>query len=78
MSEERKELNNQELEQVAGGLFDFNPATMIMTYTHADGSVTEHPILDYKEAWKMSNDLHGQNYREDTILKKMQQAGYIG
>ena len=27
---------------------------------------------------KMSNDLHGQNYREDTILKKMKQAGYIG
>ena len=78
MSEERKELKDRELEQVVGGLFVFNPQTMIMTYTHEDGSVTEHPILKYDEAWKMSNDLHGQNYREDTILKKMKQAGYIG
>lgn len=78
MATERRPLNEQELDQVVGGLFTFNPTTMTMTYTHADGSVTEHPIYNYDAAWKMSNDLHAQNYREDTILKKMIAAGYIG
>ena len=78
MSNERNALNEQELENVVGGLFDFNPNEMIMVYTHADGSQTQHPIYNYDEAWKMSNDLHAQNYREDTILKKMQAAGYVG
>lgn len=78
MSKERKKLSEQELDQIVGGLMNFNPQTMVMTYTHEDGTVTTHPILNYDKAWVMCNDLHAQNYREDTILKKMRAAGYIG
>lgn len=78
MASEKKILNDQEVEQVVGGLMDFNPSTMILTYTHEDNSVTKHPILNYDKAWEMSNQLHAQNYREDTILKKLKSAGYVG
>ncbi len=78
MSEERKNLSDQELKTIVGGLMDFNPRTMIMTYTHDDGSVTMHPILDYDKAWMMSNDLHARSCREDMILEMLQSAGYIG
>ena len=78
MADEKRILTEQELENVTGGLFDFKPKEMIIVYTHEDGTQTQHPIYNYEEAWKMSNNLHAQNYREDTILKKMRAAGYVG
>lgn len=74
---ERRALNDQEIENVNGGFMSFNNQTMILTYEHENGSVTHHKILDYNAAWELSNTLHAQNYREDTILKKMKQKGYI-
>ena len=74
---DRKSIDDEKLEQIVGGMFAFNGNTMTLTYTHADGSVTTHRILDYRNAWTMSNDLHGQNVPEDAILAKMIAAGYI-
>lgn len=74
---ERRALSDQEIENVAGGYMSFNNETMILTYTHEDGSVTTHEILDYNAAWGLSNEMHAQNYREDSILKKMKAKGYI-
>jgi len=71
-------LNEQELEQVVGGFMLFNNQTMILTYTHEDGSVTTHKILNYDKAWELSNTMHAQNYREDSILKKLKKMGYVG
>lgn len=75
---ERRILNDQEVENVTGGFMAYNNQTMILTYTHADGTVTTHPILDYDKAWELSNTMHAQNYREDTILKRLKNKGYIG
>ncbi len=77
MAEERKIINDEALEQVVGGLFSFNGITNIITYTHEDGSVTYHKILDYKKAWTMSNDLHGKNVPEDTILAQLIANKYV-
>lgn len=77
MSIEKNKIADEALEQVVGGLFAFNGLTNTITYTHEDGSVTYHKILDYKKAWTMSNDLHGQNVPEDTILAKLIASGYV-
>lgn len=70
-------VNEQDLDKVVGGLFDWYPNYNVMIYTHPDGSQTRHTILDYKEGWKLSNQLHGEFVSEDEILKKLIQAGYI-
>jgi len=77
MSTTRNVLQDEQVENIVGGLFAFNGRTNILTYTHADNSVTTHKILDYKKAWEMSNDLHGKNVPEDDILKQMIANGYI-
>ena len=74
---DRKSIDEEKLEKIVGGMFAFNGNTMTLTYTHADGSVTTHRILDYRNAFTMSNNLHGQNVPEDTILAKMIAEGYI-
>ena len=33
--------------------------------------------MDLQNVWTMSDDLHGQNVLEDTILAKMIAEGYI-
>ena len=71
-----QKLNDNDLDQINGGLMDFNGD--VLTYTSPEtGVVTTYTILNYDEAWKMSNDMHAQNYREDTIIKKLKQNGYI-
>ena len=55
-----------------------NHYTGIMTYTHKDGSTTEHQILDARKAWETSNQMHGQLVPEDEILKELVDKGYIG
>lgn len=74
---ERMNLTDDQLENVVGGFMLFNNQTMTLTYTHADGSVTTHQILNYDKAWELSNYMHGQNYREDTILKQLKKKGYV-
>lgn len=73
----REMIDDKDLEQVTGGLFDFYPTYNVIIYTHADGSKTQHKILNYKEAWKMSNLLHADFVPEDEILKQMIAAGYV-
>ena len=72
-----EKINDENLEQIVGGFFAFDYNNKTITYTHDDGSVTIHNILDYDNAWKMSNNLHGLNYREDDILAKMIKEGYV-
>ncbi|MBR2258957.1 MAG: hypothetical protein IJ899_16845 [Blautia sp.] len=74
---DRKVIDEENLEHVVGGFFNFNGTNNTMTYYHPDGTVTVHKVLDFKLAWKMSNDLHGQNVPEDNILSQMVSAGYI-
>ncbi len=71
-------IDDQELDSVVGGFFDFNTYTGIMTYTHKDGSTTEHKILNARKAWETSNQMHGQLVPEDEILKELVDKGYIG
>ena len=49
-----------------------------MTYTHKDGSVTEHKILDAKKAWETSNLMHAKLIPEDEILAALISDGYLG
>ena len=77
MSAERIEINNNDLEKVVGGFFDWDTNTGIMTYTHKNGAVTTHKILNAKAGWALSNSLHGQLVPEDEILAQLIAAGYI-
>ena len=48
---------------------NFNYNTQILTYTHEEtGVVTTYQILDFENAWKTSNNMHGQNIHEDSII----------
>lgn len=75
---DRYAINDEELNGVVGGFFDFNTYTGIMTYTHKDGSVTTHKILDARSAWVTSNNLHAQLIPEDDILAQLINLRYIG
>lgn len=44
---------------------------LITTYTRQDKSVIAHQILNYDEAWKLSDNMCAQNYRENGILKSL-------
>jgi hypothetical protein len=70
-------ISEENLEQVVGGQFQFDGVANILTYTHKDGSVTYHKLLDAKKAWVMSNQLHAQFMSEDKILKEMIDAKYV-
>ena len=74
----RELVNDEALEQVVGGLMNFNYYTQVLTYTHEElGTVTKYKILDFKKAWVMSNELHGQNLHEDKIIAQLIESGYI-
>lgn len=73
----RKALNENELENVVGGAFVFDSSTSTLTYYHDDGSITQHTILDYNNAWNSSNKWHARNYTEDDILNGLISRGYI-
>ena len=78
MSNERQEINNnKELDQVVGGLFEWDTNTGYMTYTHKNGVVTKHKILNAKAGWARSNELHGKLVPEDDILKDLIDKGYL-
>lgn len=70
-------LNDENLDQVVGGLMRFNYRTQVMTYTHEDGTQTTHNILDFDNAWDLSNELHAKNIHEDNILKALKDQHYI-
>ena len=77
MSLERKQVDENALDEVVGGLFNWNPSNDSLTFIHDDGSVSKYHVNDYDKAWSYSNELHAQNYRETTIIKKLKSKGYI-
>ena len=70
-------LNDEELDQVVGGIMNFNAQTNKMTCCDGDGRVTQYNILNYEKAWEMSNKLHIQGMPEDAIINRMIDNGYI-
>ena len=74
---ERNLIKDENLDCVVGGYFQFDGDNSTITYSHKDGSVTVHQVLNLMEAWKMSNDLHGQLVPEDEIMARMIQNGYV-
>ena len=77
MSDTRVPINEGELNKVVGGLFTWHKDSKVMDYTHADGSITYHKILNYDKGWEMSNQLHAKFVPEDEILKKLIDEKYI-
>ena len=77
MSDERIKINDSSLESVVGGLFTFHKTTQVLDYTHPDGTVTYHKILNYQKAWEMSNSQHAKFIKEDDILQNLIDAKYI-
>lgn len=77
MDNKRAELNENDLDKVVGGLFEWYPKYNVMKYTHDDGSVTKHTIVDYEKGWDLSTRLHAQSVPEDEILSRLITAGYI-
>lgn len=74
----REALNDESLNRVVGGWMHFNYYTQVLTYTHEEtGQVTNYNILDFENAWKLSNELHGQNLHEDAIMAQLMSRGYI-
>ena len=77
MSENRKAISEEKLEQVAGGFFSFHRSTGCLDYTHPDGSTTTHKIVNFDKAWELSNKGHAHMVPEDDILAEMISKGYI-
>ena len=77
MSENKTVLDEEQLEQVVGGLFVFHKMSKILEYTHQDGSVTNHKILVYDKAWSTCNSLQAQNWDEDKIFDELVYQKYI-
>ncbi len=72
-------INEEALDQVVGGLMNFNYKTKVLTYKHEEtGAKTTYKILDFDAAWKLSNSLHAQNMHEDKIIAQLKAKGYIG
>ena len=70
-------LSDEQLEQVMGGLFVFHKKSKYVTFTHQDGTVTEHNTLDYDKAWERCCLLEAQNWNEDDIFRDLVAKGYI-
>ena len=77
MSDNKMQLNDDQLDEVVGGLFTWHKKSKVMDYTHSDGTVTKHKILDYSKAWELSNNLHAKHMDEDKILSQLISKGYI-
>ncbi len=73
----RQMINEDELENVVGGVFFFSEANMTLTYLHDDGTTTVYRIVDYYSAWENSNAWHGRNVPEDNIIKGLLKMGLI-
>ena len=76
MTGEKKQITDKELEMVVGGFFHFKGYNT-MSYTHEDGSITIHRVIDMEKAWEMSNHLHEKHIPEDDILKQLVAYNYI-
>ena len=71
-------INEEALDQVVGGYMNFNYNTKVLKYRHEETqAVTTYQILDFENAWKLSNALHAQNMHEDQIIARLQSEGYI-
>ena len=77
MSDERKSVPDNELDNIVGGYMHFDQPTNILTYYRKDGSVTTHQILKFKDAWTANNDMHAQGIPEDDILASLIASGYV-
>lgn len=74
-------LGEAELDDVQGGLMKFSGGSMIMTYTHNDGTITKYPITngDVVAAYRRSLALHAEYInQEDYILEILQKEGIVG
>ena len=72
----KKPVDEELLEQVAGGLLVFGMQSHVLTYDCGDGSSKEYKILEFKKAWELYNSLHGQ-MTDEQIIQKMMDIGYI-
>ena len=71
-------INDEDLEQVAGGLLSFNNYTKTLTFTDNNtGAVKEYKIADYRNTCKLSQDLLKQNMDETEIIETLIKKRYI-
>ena len=77
MEDKKVLINEEDLESVVGGLFEWAPRYNKMKYTRENGSVSVYKVINYDKAYSMSCSLHGQNVPEDEILSRLISAGYI-
>lgn len=78
MSKERQAISDEALDQVVGGWMHFDYNNQTLKYTHEEtGAVTYYEILDFENAWKTSNSMHGDNIHEDKIIAKLKSKHYI-
>jgi hypothetical protein len=77
MIDKKMMLDDEQLEQVVGGLFVFHKKSRYVTFTHQDGTVTDHNILDYDKAWERCMSLEAANWDEDKIFQDLINKGYI-
>ncbi len=70
-------LDDELAAKVVGGLFVFHRRSGIVTYTHDDGTVTNHQVLDYQKAWDRCNMLEAQNWNGDRIFRDLVDNGYL-
>ena len=77
MSMNRQSIADEELVQVVGGLFEFYKKSKYVKYTHPDGTVTQHTLLNYDKAWEMCCNLEAQKMNENKICQQMIDSGYI-
>ena len=77
MDKDREMISEENLEKVVGGLFEWFPSYDQLKFTHDDGSVTRHKILDYEKGWALSTSLHEQNVPEEEILARLIAKKYI-
>ena len=73
----REKISDHSLEQVVGGMFSWKPSEKSLKFTHEDGTVTEHVILDFEKGWERSNLLFSQKVREEDILADLIRSGFV-
>ncbi len=80
MIEERKQLNEENLENVVGGTMTFSDAMGEMRYLEPDGKTYSfYPLLKSgTEGYQRSLALHMKTDDEDYILSVLQAEGYVG
>ena len=77
MAINRELLNDEQVQKVVGGLFEFYTLSNVVKFTHPDESVSVHEVLDYDKAWELCCKLESQNMNEEKIFQEMVDAGYI-